>query len=163
MCAQHLSGFVLDIGCGHNDLLRDSGQPGVGVDIAPWQGIDVLCDTTRLPFRNKTFDMVTMVACLNHIVAREAVLREAHRVLQTKGRLLLTMINPIVGIGAHLLGGRHDEAQLRGWNEGERSGLWPYEVRVLTAACGFKLEKRVRFAFLGLNSLYLCRKHEPLQ
>ncbi len=54
-------GLLLDIGCGTNELARRyrSGQGrAIGVDVHPWPGADVVCDTTRLPFADRHFDTV---------------------------------------------------------------------------------------------------------
>jgi len=56
--------------CGTNELARRyRSRQGlaIGVDIHPWPGTDVVCDTTRLPFPDGYFDTVLMLACLNHV------------------------------------------------------------------------------------------------
>lgn len=82
---RYCRGRVLDVGCGEgNRLVRQHGA-GVGVDIYSWPSVDVLCDTRYLPFPDETFDTADFVASLNHIPAREDVLRETHRVLRAGG------------------------------------------------------------------------------
>lgn len=47
----HCRGLLLDIGCGTNELTRHyRSMQGVafGVDVHPWRGADVLCNTTKL-------------------------------------------------------------------------------------------------------------------
>ncbi len=156
--ARFLDGRVLDVGCGQNELIRNYSGSGIGVDVFPWRGADLLCDTESLPFSDETFDTVTMVASLNHIVDRRSVLAEANRVLKRDGRLLVTMIDPIVGVAAHCLGGRHEESKIRGKSKGERSGLWRREVVALLKESGYSLERIVRFGLLKLNALYISRK-----
>jgi hypothetical protein len=52
-------------------------------------------------------------------------LQEARRVLKGEGRLLITMINPVVGFFAHTIRHRYDLDQLeRGMGEEEAKGLW---------------------------------------
>ncbi len=66
----HCRGLLLDIGCGTNELTRryrSMQGMAIGVDVHPWPGADVICDTTNLPFPKALFDTVTMLACLNHI------------------------------------------------------------------------------------------------
>ena len=100
----HCRGRLLDIGCGEgNQLVRSYPGPGVGVDVFGWPGIDILCDTARLPFPDAAFQTVTLLATLNHIPNREDVLRECHRVLTPDGRLLVTMIGPFLGRVRHRL------------------------------------------------------------
>ena len=157
MAIRHCSGFVLDIGCGSNELIRQYGS-GIGTDVFPWEGIDLLCDSSKLPFRDTHFDTVTLLACLNHITDREGVLWEARRVLKAEGRLVITMINPVVGAVVHRLRRRHDPDQVqRGIHAHEKLGLWPAQVKTLLRNTGFALQRRCRFVY-GLNSLYVATK-----
>jgi ubiquinone/menaquinone biosynthesis C-methylase UbiE len=156
-------GLLLDIGCGTNELARGyrSRQgTAIGVDVWPWPGADVVCDTTRLPFQNNHFDTVVMLACLNHVQRskRGQVLQEARRVLKDEGQLLITMINPLVGIVVHAIRRRYDLDQLeRGIGEEEAKGLWEKEVRELLAKSRLRLTATVPFVF-GLNRLYVVEK-----
>jgi len=156
-------GRVLDLGCGMNNLARryrsEQGK-AIGVDILPWLGADVVCDTTMLPFTDNYFDTVVMLACLNHIPRskREQVLREARRVLKDDGHLLITMINPVVGFFAHTIRHRYDLDQMeRGMGTEEDNGLWGGEVKRLVAENGFCISQTVPFVF-GLNHLYIAQK-----
>jgi SAM-dependent methyltransferase len=156
-------GRLLDIGCGTNDLAQRyrSGQGrAIGVDVHPWPGADVVCDTTILPFADNYFDTVAMLACLNHIPRskRDRVLQEARRVLKDGGHLLITMINPVVGFFAHTIRHRYDLDQLeRGMGEEEDNGIWDGEVKRLVAENGFRIAQTVPFVF-GLNRLYIAQK-----
>jgi ubiquinone/menaquinone biosynthesis C-methylase UbiE len=132
----------------------------IGVDVHPWPDVDVICDTTNLPFPQALFDTVTLLACLNHIPSskRNRVLQEARRVLRDGGQLLVTMINPVVGFVAHTIRRRYDLDQLeRGMGEEEANGLWEKEVKQLLAGNGFQLVRMVPFVF-GLNRLYIAQK-----
>jgi SAM-dependent methyltransferase len=163
MALTHCRGLLLDIGCGMNELTRHyRSMQGVaiGVDVHPWPGADVLCDTTHLPFPQARFDTVAMLACLNHISSsqRHQVLQEARRVLKDGGQLLVTMINPIVGFVVHTIRHRHDPDQLeRGMGEEEANGLWEKEVKQLLTGNGFHIIRIVPFVF-GLNRLYIAQK-----
>jgi SAM-dependent methyltransferase len=159
----HCRGMVLDIGCGTNELARryrSRRGTAIGVDIYPWAGADVVCDTTQLPFSDTRFDTVTMLACLNHISLskRDWVLQEARRVLKDDGRLIITMINPVIGFFAHTIRHRYDPDQLeRGMGEEEVNGLWNKEVERLLVGNGFSIIQTVPFVF-GLNHLYIAQK-----
>ncbi|HEY9517122.1 MAG TPA: class I SAM-dependent methyltransferase [Gemmatimonadaceae bacterium] len=48
----------------------------------------------ELPFGSASFDLVVMVEVLEHVIEKEALLREVHRVLRPGGRLFLTTPNP---------------------------------------------------------------------
>src|SRR5207245_507345 len=54
----HVKGKLLDIGCGENNLVKQWGN-GTGVDVYPWPGVDMVCDTTHLPLANEHFDTVS--------------------------------------------------------------------------------------------------------
>ena len=158
-CLRYARGRLLDIGCGPNEVVRRYGN-GAGVDVHPWPGIDALCDTTRLPFADATFDTVTMAASLNHVPreARPRVLAEAHRVLQPDGQLLVTMIDPVIGKITHRLREGVDPDQLeRGIHHDEDLGLWSSEVRRSLSDAGFRVTGRRRFVF-GLNNIYRAVK-----
>jgi len=156
-------GLLLDIGCGTNELARryrSRQGMAIGVDIHPWPGTDVVCDTTRLPFPDGHFDTVLMLACLNHVPLskRIQVLQEARRVLKGEGQLLITMINPVVGFFSHPIRRRYDLDQLeRGIGEEEAKGLWEKEVKELLAKSHLRLTETIPFVF-GLNCLYVVEK-----
>ena len=156
-------GSLLDIGCGTNELARryrSRQGTAIGVDVYPWAGADVVCDTTQLPFSDTRFDTVSMLACLNHISPsrRDWVLQEARRVLKDEGQLVVTMINPVVGFFAHTIRHRYDPDQLeRGMGEEEENGLWKKEVERLLAGNGFRIIQTIPFVF-GLNHLYIAQK-----
>jgi ubiquinone/menaquinone biosynthesis C-methylase UbiE len=156
-------GLLLDIGCGTNELARryrSRQGMAIGVDIHPWPGTDVVCDTTRLPFPDGHFDTVLMLACLNHVPQskRIQVLQEARRVLKGEGQLLITMINPVVGFFSHPIRRRYDLDQLeRGIGEEEAKGLWEKEVKALLAKSSLRLTETIPFVF-GLNCLYVVEK-----
>jgi len=154
----HIRGRLLDLGCGFNNLVRAyDGTAGVGVDVFGWPGIDVLiASAARLPFRTAAFDTVTIIAALNHIPNREAALTEVHRVLRPDGRLILTMISPLVGAMAHIMFKR-DEKTRGGMSAGEKNGLRRGEVVSLLSASGFALRRTEPFQ-LWLNCVYVAEK-----
>lgn len=94
--ARHLSGRVLDVGCGIGDFLAY--RPGtLGVDVNPhavaWcqrQGLDArLMEVDALPFPDGGFDGVVLDNVLEHLADPARLLAEIHRVLAPGGRLLI--------------------------------------------------------------------------
>jgi len=158
--ANHVKGKLLDIGCGHNLLVRNYCE-GIGVDIYPWKDIDALVDTTCLPFESKTFDTITFMANLNHIPKqiRTKVMQEAKRVLKDDGKILITMITPKISYIGHkyLFGWRDYDQKERGMKEGESWGLSINQVKGILDSAKLKLIQRKKFLY-GLNQLYLVCK-----
>lgn len=157
MALRRARGRVLDVGCGSNLFVRSYGD-GVGVDVVPWEGCDmVLEEPTRLPFADASFDTVSFLACLNHIPERHAVVREAARVLRPGGQVLVTMIPPRLGAFIHWLRERNDpdHRQRHIDHSCELMGMSPGQVRAVLEAAGLRLVERRRFVF-GTNSLYVA-------
>jgi SAM-dependent methyltransferase len=149
-------GRLLDLACGYNNLTRAHGS-GLGADAFPWEGIDIrIGDAGQLPFRDGSFDTVSVVAALNHIPNREAALLAVMRVLRPGGFFLATMIGPRTGRLAHVFF-RQDEARRGGMRRGEVDGIRPSEMRALLQQAGLELVREVSFQ-LGLNRLYIARK-----
>jgi SAM-dependent methyltransferase len=155
--ARLATGPALDVACGDNDLvrrrLRPLGLSSIGMDQS-LAGADIVGDAAELPFRSGTFRTVSIVAALNHVPKgrRRQALREAHRVLGADGRLVITMIGPLVGWLCHALTWwdpwpAHDPSQ-------EDPGISFGEVVSLAKSAGFTLVRRERFLY-GLNAVLL--------
>lgn len=100
-----LDGPHLDLGCGQGELIdalvRWAGRDAVGVDAEPGKVIRRrsgaagrvvhLGSRSPLPFADGTFSSVSMLDVLEHVWDEQAVLAEAHRVLQPGGTLLVTV------------------------------------------------------------------------
>lgn len=155
----HLTGKLLDIGCGHNDLVKAYGGNGTGVDVYPWEGCDVVVeDTAKLPFQAGEYQTATIIAALNHIPNRGDVLKEANRVLAPGGKMIITMLSPGISKVWHFLRRPWDEDQHeRGMKEGEVWGITPAGVRKLLNDAGFDVTKEKRF-MLGLNRVFVATK-----
>ena len=158
----HVRGRLLDVGCGANRLVRHYSN-GVGVDVHPWPGADVVVhDTAALQWDSHSFDTITIVAALNHIPNRAAVLNECRRVLRPGGRVVITMLTPRTSRFWHWLRGSWDADQReRGMRAGEVYGFTSKELVDLFERAGFELLSRRRF-MLGLNALYIFGAREAV-
>jgi ubiquinone/menaquinone biosynthesis C-methylase UbiE len=98
---RHENCRLLDIGCGWEARFLRAVEPyiasGIGVDFkAPELDTgklhtERLALDDRLPFADASFDLVTMLAVLEHLAQPEAILREIRRVLGPDGELVLTV------------------------------------------------------------------------
>lgn len=151
---QHIDGKLLDVGSGVNTLVRQYGN-GVGVDAYDWgNGTVVVENTAKLPFASQSFDTVTCVASLNHIPNRQEVLHEIRRLLKPNGRLVITMINPLLGDIGHKLWWYDEHRERGGMEEGEVGGIWKGELVKICEVANFKLHFHQRFVY-GMNNLYV--------
>lgn len=93
--------IVLDVGCGHSATflraISSKIQYGIGVDfkvgVSDFDNIKTLqlrLDE-QLPFEDNSFDVVTMLAVLEHLEYEHQILQEIHRVLKPNGKLVLTV------------------------------------------------------------------------
>ncbi len=92
---------LLDVGCGHSATFlrtissRLSSGYGVDFKVGDRQFGNIITQQLileeQLPFADQMFDVVTMLAVLEHITHEEAILREIYRVLVPGGRLILTV------------------------------------------------------------------------
>lgn len=151
-------GRLLDVGCGENRLVRQYGD-GLGVDVFDWGDVDLVVENSAaIPLPDASFDTISFVACLNHIANREAVLREARRLLKPDGRLLATMIPPKISAVWHRIAEPWDHDQEhRGIHDGEVWGFTAREMRELLRKAGFRVERQQRFVF-RLNTLYVASR-----
>lgn len=151
----HVRGRLLDLGCGTNELVRLYAN-GVGVDVHPWPGADlVVSDSASLAYDSQSFDTITIVAALNHMPNRRAVLDECRRVLRPGGTVVMTMLTPKTSRIWHWLRAPWDADQReRGMKPGEVYGFTPAEIIDMFESCGFRLVTQERF-MLGFNRVYV--------
>lgn len=154
-----IRGRLLDIGAGDNTLARIYGN-GEGVDVYDFGGGSMIVEDTRnLPFEDETFDTVTFMACLNHIPYRQEVLCEAFRLLKPGGKVVATMISPLLGTVGHAIWWYSEEKE-RGTAEGEVMGISHNDMMHLLSEAGFRGIKRTTFLY-GMNRLYRGFKNLP--
>lgn len=153
-----IEGYLLDIGCGMNELVR-SYQNGIGVDVYQWGDVDlVVSDTASLPYEDNSFDTITILAALNHIPNRKEVLTECNRLLTGDGRLIITMIPPGISRIWHFLRRSWDSDQKeRGMEKGELYGMTKADILAVLDESGFKLVHTEKFMFY-INTVYAAEK-----
>ena len=154
----HIRGKLLDIGCGNNKLKKTYGS-GIGVDVYEWGNVDIVVDdTSKIPLEDKSMGTITIIAALNHIPNRKKVLEETHRLLSDNGRLIITMIPPIISTVWHILRKPWDIDQSeRGMKKGEVYGLTKNEIIELAKETNFEL-KHVSSFMCTINKLYVFKK-----
>lgn len=155
---RYIDGRILDVGCGNNIFVK-SGRDGVGIDVYPWEGVDIIVkDTSKLEFRDGEFDSVLIVAALNHIPERIELLNEAHRVLRPGGRIILTMLTPFISYITHKIRYFYDQDQTeRKMKDGEVWGITRKEMHKLLSSSGFHDIFSKGFVY-NLNRLYVAYK-----
>lgn len=154
----YVKGRLLDIGCGTNELVRIYGN-GIGTDVYQWGNVDLVVENTaKLPYKNGSFDTITIIAALNHIPNREEVLMEANRLLKKDGIILITMIPPKVSTIWHFLRKPWDADQNeRGMAKGEVFGFNQTEIRKLLKNARFEIVLEKPF-MLNINKITIGKK-----
>jgi SAM-dependent methyltransferase len=172
--AREAAGYCLDIGCGrHNRFVNDylDGN-GRGIDLFPYEGLtaeNLVEDLTHFPFADASFDAVTFIANLNHCPRskRDIELREAFRVLNPGGKIIVTMGNPLAEILVHkvvwlydrFFGANVDMDTERGMDEEEEYFLRDSEIRSRLNRAGFVHCRKKYFATQwGLNHLFVAER-----
>jgi len=101
------SGRLLDIGCAYGLLVKTASKhfEGYGIDVSQFalSKSREFCksDVSRssaesLPFRDETFDVVSLMDTLEHVPLMSRCLQDVARVLRGNGILMLQLPNPLV-------------------------------------------------------------------
>jgi SAM-dependent methyltransferase len=157
---------VLDVGCHRGELLtrlRARIGPSVGLDpVTPVKTdppIRLIADRfpPAEPLPAGSFDVVVLLATLEHIADKDAVAAECARVLRPTGRVVATVPSWCVDRVVDAL------RWLRladGMSIEEHHGYDPLRTPEVFTRHGFELERWRRFQ-LGLNHLFVFRKAAP--
>ncbi|MBN2014963.1 MAG: class I SAM-dependent methyltransferase [Candidatus Altiarchaeota archaeon] len=97
---------VLDIGCGTGSYVLEfkrNGMGVVGMDVSrkmlkiaknKVEGCDfVFGDAKNLPFKDNSFDLVTLITILEYVDDPEKIIQEGKRVLEKDGKIILCVLN----------------------------------------------------------------------
>lgn len=164
-------GRVLDLGCGPDNIFirKFCAGTGIGADVFPYRGVQILVTSKILPFRDQSFDTVTLIAVGGHIPTknRVATFKEIHRVLRIGGRLVMTEGEIITQTIHHKIQFFFDNFRksknpdtVRGMKEGEQFAMPHSEIRSLLSGV-FGNTRRYRFQ-LRLNNVYIAdRRNHP--
>lgn len=121
--------MTLDIGC------RDRKRKGsIGLDIERFDN-DVIGDTHRLPFREKTFRTIQIFEVFEHLHNPLYALQEIHRILKDDGILEITIPNFLFykRITRYIFGGfvSQEQDHIFGWSLSEfRYFLWHGKFKI---------------------------------
>jgi SAM-dependent methyltransferase len=155
---------VLDIGCHQGEFLRQLGDrigPSLGLDplAVPQRHLRfrLLAEPFRepLPLEDASFDVVVMLATLEHIPDKEPLARECFRLLRPGGRVIITVPSSRVDRIVDLL------VRVRladGMSLDEHHGFDPTQTPKIMARHGFSLEHSGRFQ-CGLNHLFVFTRN----
>ena len=156
---------MLDVGCG-SDFYLLSGvkhriKRGVGMDVAVTNrktgNIEIRKTEVfdKLPFAAGSFDVVTMIAFIEHIDKPEKIARECNRVLRKGGRLIITtpmgQAKPFWELLVNL--GLTEEKT----TEDHKQYFNPQKIEKLLRDSGFKIEVSRKFE-MGMNYVAVGKK-----
>ena len=156
---------ILDFGCGFNcaflKSIKNEIKECYGIDPKvnePYvDGIEVIREKfiDKLPFEDNFFDIITLLAVIEHIEEIETLLRELYRILNKKGLLLITAPTDkserILSVLAGLRLLNPEEIY-----DHKRHPLQNI-IRNTIERCGFKILK-VKFFEISLNCFYVFEK-----
>ena len=100
-------GRLLDVGCAYGFLVNEASKhfEAYGIDISSFaikkskehcNGNTFKASASSLPFRDESFDAITLIDTLEHVPDFNSCLKDATRALKKGGVLLLQLPNPLV-------------------------------------------------------------------
>lgn len=155
---------VLDIGCHQGEFLEMLGKKivsSVGIDPLLQPGKDskghqlFSMEFQRdLPFDDGSFDVVVLLATIEHMQHKSDVAKESGRLLRKGGRVVITVPSLLVDKILSILLFFHI---VDGMSLEEHHGFSPDDLPAIFLPEGFKLEQVSRFQF-GLNNLFVFER-----
>lgn len=159
-----LNAKLLDIGCHQGELLAKlKGQISSSVGIDPLAESQQIGQhkiiqysfSEQLPFEKAVFDVITILAVIEHIENVEQLIQECKRVLLPDGKVIITVPAPVVD---HIIEWLVRLRLADGMSLEEHHGFDPTCLPTLFEQQGFDLEHWSRFQ-LGLNNLMVFRRN----
>jgi len=160
---------ILDLGCGYEAPLLTNLQCDsairVGLDIVPdlrpSAGTSVRfvrADSGRLPFNDRTFDLITSRSVLEHMEHPMEVFAEVHRVLRPGGHFVFLTPNrwDYVSLAATLIPNRFHARVVRSSTGRPEEDTFPTQYRANSVRCLRGLATR---AGLSITELQRFRQH----
>ena len=157
------SGRLLDVGCAYGLLVNEASKhfESYGIDISRFavkkskkhcKGNISRASAVSLPFKDESFDAITLVDTLEHVSDYDKCLKDIARALRKGGILLLQLPNPL--IWAHICAriGLEDETHMNNF------GLERWQ-RILLEN-GFRIEKCFGFLAFAFNRIRFFVKSE---
>jgi 2-polyprenyl-3-methyl-5-hydroxy-6-metoxy-1,4-benzoquinol methylase len=157
---------LLDVGCGWDYRLLKEVRPfiksGIGIDFKVEKYEDdkiktmPMTMTDHLPFESASFDIVTMMAVLEHLADPLSMMREADRILKNGGRLVLTVPSKIAEPVLQFLSYRIGIVSVTEVRDHKQ--YFDYdELKKLISQTGMTIERH-RYFQLGMNNFCVVKK-----
>lgn len=159
---------VCDIGCGSDVYFLKNIlgliKYGVGLDKDIEEYKDSKIELRNLevfksiPLEGEKFDVITMMAVLEHLDYPQEVLKESFRLLKRGGKLIVTTPTPL---SKSILEGLAFKLQLINKEaiQEHKNYFWPREIKKILLEVGFKKEKIKSYFFeFFLNNLLIAQK-----
>jgi len=98
-----VNGPILEIGGGSGNF-KEFLPESISIDVVPLPWLDIIANAQMLPFKKESVGNIVMVDVLHHIENSSGFFKEAERILQPGGRIILIepAITPVSWIFLHL-------------------------------------------------------------
>jgi len=127
-------GRLLDVGCAYGFLVNEASKhfEAYGVDISSFavgkskehsSGSIFRASASNLPFRDESFDAITLIDTLEHVPDFSSSLKDAARALKKDGVLLLQLPNPLVWADVCSRFGLDDKTHVNNFRLGRWLGI----------------------------------------
>jgi ubiquinone/menaquinone biosynthesis C-methylase UbiE len=163
---QYPDGRLLDVGCGCGYRLLKTLRPfiksGTGIDFKVERYEDdkiktiPMTVTDQLPFEAESFDIVTMLAVLEHFSDPLSMMREIQRILKKNGRLVLTVPGKLAKPVLHFLAYRIGIVSVTEIRE-HKQYFDHAEMKKLISQTGMTIVCHRHFQF-GMNNICVVKK-----